>query len=157
MLCIRSLPRGLDRTSFECGNTQLNDYFCHYVSQDIKRRLCACFVMMDDENDEVMGFYTLTPFSLEGYRASHIDTGNRQRIPVYLLGKLAVSTKFQGQGYAKELLANAVMRCCQSEIPSRGLIVHPKTADLIPFYEHHGFQNLGDDILFLEFKPKRSI
>ena len=53
-----------DRKRFDSGSTQLDRYFREQVSQDIRRRVAACFVAVTDEQ-RVAGYYTLASASVE--------------------------------------------------------------------------------------------
>lgn len=151
MTFICPLRKGIDRKTFDCGNLLLNEYFHKYVSQDVRRRLCACYVALEESTGKVLGFYTLCAFSLKLSLVGDMNLGRHERLPVYLLGKLAVDVDAQHQGLGKELLADAFSRCVENEIPGCGLVVHPKTEDLIAFYQKLGFVRLEGDILFLSF------
>ena len=50
-----ALDLGADRSGFECGVESLDRYFKTQVSQDIKRRVTACFTALD-ANGRVAGF-----------------------------------------------------------------------------------------------------
>ena len=53
------LPAKHKRKGFNCGNVPLDNYIKIQVNQDIKRRLAACFVVVNEEG-EVKGYYTLS-------------------------------------------------------------------------------------------------
>ena len=58
-----ALDPGADRSRFECGVETLNRYFKTQASQDIKRRVTACFTAVDGSG-RVAGFYTLASASI---------------------------------------------------------------------------------------------
>ena len=47
-----------DRTRFSSGTPALDRYFRGQVSQDIRRRVAACFVAVTEEQ-HIAGYYTL--------------------------------------------------------------------------------------------------
>jgi len=50
-----------DRANFDCGEAPLNRYLREQASQDIKRRIAGCWVLVSrDSPDHVLGFYTLS-------------------------------------------------------------------------------------------------
>lgn len=47
-----------DRASFTCGVEPLDRYFRRQASQDIRRRIAACFVLTEAATGTVAGYYT---------------------------------------------------------------------------------------------------
>ena len=62
-------------------------------------------------------------------------------IPATLLGRLAVSVAFRGQGHGAMLLMDALYRTLQHsrEVASANVIVDAKDAAALPFYTKYGF------------------
>ena len=52
------------KEDFTCGKTLLDDYLHKQAKQDVKRKLAACFILADEEN-QVKGYYTLSGASIE--------------------------------------------------------------------------------------------
>lgn len=52
-----------DRSAFRCGTEQLDSYLREQVSQDIRRRVAACFVALAD-SQRIAGYYTVASASL---------------------------------------------------------------------------------------------
>lgn len=52
-----------DRTSFLCGSDALDRYIKEHVTQDIRRRIAACFVAIDNDH-RIIGYYTLSAASI---------------------------------------------------------------------------------------------
>ena len=52
-----------DRASFSCGSEPLDRYLQQQVTQDIRRRVTACFVALTSEQ-VVAGYYTLAATSV---------------------------------------------------------------------------------------------
>ena len=48
------------RDLFCCGVDALDRYFQRQVSQDIRRRLAACYVALCGDPERICGFYTLS-------------------------------------------------------------------------------------------------
>lgn len=137
------------KESFGCGKTLLDNYLHRQAKQDVKRKLSACFVLPDDENN-VKGYYTLSSSSIERdllpeeivkkLPPSYLD------LPVILMGRLAVSQNYQGQGIGEILLIDALKRSynVSREIGSMAVIVDPLDKDAIRFYEKYEFIALPD-------------
>ena len=52
-----------DRAGFHSGSDPLDRYLCEQVTQDIRRRVAACFVALAD-GERIAGYYTLASSSL---------------------------------------------------------------------------------------------
>ena len=148
---IKSLDAKHRRADFHCGTDALDSYFHTQVNQDMRRRVTACFVALD-ATDEVAGFYTLASASVLLGDLPEITRKKLPRypsVPVVRMGRLAVDTRFKGQGLGSALLADALARCIQSEIAAYALLVNAKDSVAATFYEHHGFAPLPGDALCL--------
>jgi GNAT superfamily N-acetyltransferase len=73
-------------------------------------------------------------------------------VPATLLGRLAVDSRFQGRGYGRFLLADALLRAVRSEIAAFAVIVDAKDDAARRFYERESFLPLPDQPLKL-FRP----
>jgi ribosomal protein S18 acetylase RimI-like enzyme len=148
---IAALDAALDRARFSCGEPALDRYLREQVSQDIRRRVAACFVAVADEQ-QVAGYYTLSSASVP---LTELPDALRRKLPRYAavpairVGRLAVDTAFKGHGLGGALLANALRRAIESDIAAAVMIVDAKDAQAADFYRHHGFMTLGSDPLHL--------
>ena len=52
-----------DRAAFHSGSEPLDRYFREQITQDIRRRVAACFVALADDQ-RIAGYYTLATASL---------------------------------------------------------------------------------------------
>ena len=57
---------------FSCGKPLLDTYLHTQAKQDVNRKLSACFVLTNDENNSVKGYYTLSSAQL--YRGLRFRT-----------------------------------------------------------------------------------
>lgn len=139
---IEPLSSGHDRSRFSSGSLPLDRYFREQASQDVKRRIAACFVALSVQTGEVAGFYTLAAASV-GLSALAPDVVKRLPrypvVPAALLGRLAVDKNFQGKGLGGVLLADAVLRTSRAELGVFAMLVDAKDEAAQRFYEHHGF------------------
>ena len=139
--------RRQDRKAFASGSPELNAYLQTRAAQDMRRRVASCFVAVDDAN-VVAGFYTLaaTSLVLDGLSADHARRLPRYpSVPAVLLGRLAVDLKHQGQRLGGALVADALLRAARSEVMAYARVVDAKDEPAARFYEHLGFERLGDD------------
>jgi ribosomal protein S18 acetylase RimI-like enzyme len=137
-----------DRTGFNSDSEPLNRYLREQVTQDIRRRVAACFVALRD-GQRIAGYYTLASASLllvdlparTGKKLPRYPT-----VPAIRMGRLAVDQEFKGQGLGGALLADALDRAVRSEIAAFALIVDAKDEAATAFYRHHGFIALPDSL-----------
>lgn len=135
------LAKSHDRSAFDCGNDVLNRYFHTQVSQDVKRRANSCYVLID-ENQSVVGFYTVCSASMPHQELSDIFKKKLARythLPATLIGRLAIDVRHQGKSLGAVLLADAVKKAQNSPIASSVIIVDAKDENAIRFYRHFGF------------------
>ena len=62
-LRVEPLSREHDRGSFSCGIEPLDRYFKTQASQDIKKHMAACFILIVGEK-HIAGYYTLSSTSI---------------------------------------------------------------------------------------------
>lgn len=148
-----------DRTAFQSDSEPLNRYLREQVSQDIRRRVAACFVALAD-GQRIAGYYTLASTSL---LLADLPASTGKKLPRYptvpavRMGRLAVDQAFKGQGLGGALLADALGRAARSEIAAFALMVDAKDEAAASFYQHHGLIALPDSprTLFLPLATVR--
>ena len=146
------------REDFSCGKSPLDTYLHKQVSQDIKRRLAACFIL-PDEGNKIKGYYTLSNDSIPAEDLPE-DIKNKmprayRNLPTTLLGRLAVASNCKGQGIGKLHLMDALRRAhdVSTNIGSMSVIVDPLDEDAGAFYSYFGFIKLSDSgRMFLPMK-----
>ena len=135
-----------DRTTFNSGSAPLDRYLREQVTQDVRRRVAACFVATTD-GKRIAGYYTLASASLllAGLPASIAKKLPRYpTAPTVRMGRLAIDQGFKGQGLGSALLADALVRAARSEVAAYALMVDAKDDAAANFYRHHGFIALPD-------------
>jgi ribosomal protein S18 acetylase RimI-like enzyme len=135
-----------DRTRFSCEVASLTEYFHRYAGQNERGDLAACFVAIDEESDAVVGYYTLSahavlPSELSGEQSKGLP--RHDRIPAFLIGRLARDLSAKGQGVGELLLADAVARLVAADAAGRLIVVDPIDDKAKAFYEKYGFAPLG--------------
>jgi GNAT superfamily N-acetyltransferase len=137
-----------DRAVFNSGSEPLDRYLREQVTQDVRRRVAACFVALSEQR---IGYYTLASASpmLADLPASIGKKLPRYpTVPAVRMGRLAVDQAFKGQGLGGALLADALDRAARSEI-AYALMVDARDGPAAAFYRHHGFIALPDSPLTL--------
>lgn len=150
-----------DRAGFDGGSEPLNRYLREQATQDIRRRIAACFVALIDgpEGPRIAGYYTLASASLV---LADLPASTSKKLPRYptvpavRMGRLAVDLEFKGQGLGGALLADALHRAARSEIAAFAMVVDAKDDAATAFYKHHGFIALPDSSLTL-FLPLATV
>lgn len=146
---IELLSSLLNKKDFNCGKEMLDNYLHTQASQDVKRKLCVVFAMFEDTT--IKGYYTLSNASIpsglmpEGFRKKMPKS--YETLPVTLLGRLAVDSKFKGKGLGGIILLDALKRSYEianQSLGSIGVVVDPLDDDALAFYEKFGFILLPD-------------
>jgi ribosomal protein S18 acetylase RimI-like enzyme len=147
-----------DRGTFSSGSAPLDLYFRERVTQDIRRRVTACFVALS-RDDRIAGYYTLAATSvlLGDLPEKFIKRLPRYpSVPAVRMGRLAVAESFKNQGLGSALLADALTRAVRSDIAAYSLVVDAKDEIAANFYRHHGFLELASEPLTL-FLPLATV
>lgn len=153
-LRVEALNAGHDRSAFASGSEPLDRYFRTQAGQDARKNMAAPFVLVLSDGS-IGGYYTLSATSV---KLAELPVEITRRLPRYpavpatLLGRLAVDRQFQGQGYGRFLLADALYRAVKSEIASFAVIVDAKDDAARSFYERESFLPLPDEPMKL-FRP----
>ena len=145
------------RDQFHCGQPTLDNYILRNATRDVDAGGCACFVLIDDQ-EKVMAYYTLSMESISVEDAS--DEIKKQikypRVPIILLGRLAVDNNFKGKGFGNLLIADALKRSlhvAQTEVGSTAVIADPIDDSAVRFYKKYGSIQLPDsERMFLTMK-----
>ena len=147
-----------NRNAFDSGSAPLNRYLREQVTQDVRRRVTACFVALNADH-QIAGYYTLASASV---LLTDLPAATAKKLPRYptvpavRMGRLAIDQNFQGQGLGGALLADALQRAARAEIAAYALLVDAKDTHAAAFYQHHGFLALPDAPLTL-FLPLATV
>ena len=144
---IQPLDADARTADFKCGELALDEYLQRYATQDIKRGVARVFVASPlDQPQVVAGFYTLSAASVA---ADTLPEKWRKKLPRYpvpvaLLGRLAVSQQFHGQGLGSILLVDACKRVAAASetLAVAAIVVDAKSPKAAAFYQHFGFIEL---------------
>ncbi|MHB8885563.1 MAG: GNAT family N-acetyltransferase [Methylovirgula sp.] len=132
-----------DRSGFSCGAGALDLYLRAQASQDVKRLVASCFVLVETATESIAGYYTLAATSVP---ADELPTDILKRLPHYpvlpaaLIGRLAVDQGFHRKGLGSTLLADAALRVLRGDTKAFALIVEAKDENAASFYRHEGFR-----------------
>jgi len=142
---VEPLGRHHDRAAFSCGKAVLDNYLKKQAGQDARRHAAAPFVLVErDERKTVLGYYTLSAFSINlGDLPEEITKKlpHYPAVPATLLGRLAIDQTCRGQGAGEFLLMDALCRAYEqsSEIAAAAFVVDAMDDDAWRFYRHFDF------------------
>jgi GNAT superfamily N-acetyltransferase len=148
------IARKHDREAFDCGEEALNEFLRRYARKSHDRGGAKTFLAIDDnDNQTVLGYYSLSPASVEIARTPEsISQGlARHEVPGFRLARLAVDRRFQGQGIGGQLLLAAGRRCllAAAEVGGVVLVIDAKDERVAGWYASYGAVPLLDAPLSL--------
>jgi ribosomal protein S18 acetylase RimI-like enzyme len=135
-----------DRAGFCCGDDALDRYFQTQATQDIRRRMANCFVIVDAGTGYVAAYYTLSAASIPLLDLPLDVTKRLPRypaLPAIRIGWLAVDHRFQRRGLGELMLMNAVHRTMQDAAAAFALLVDAKNDLVAGFYRRYGFRPIA--------------
>ena len=143
-----------DRKGFDCGSPELNEYLHRYARQNHESGGAKTFVaVLPGEPAGVLGYYSISPGAIEFGRVPATLTKRlaRYEVPVFRLGRLAVSLAMHGQGLGGDLLLAAGVRALAvaAQIGGVALAIDAKDSKAAGWYERFGAIRLLDDPLKL--------
>lgn len=158
---IELLANAHNRAAFSSGARQIDDWFRTQAGQASRRGIATVHVMVDNATEAVVGFYTLSNFTvLAADLPPELGRTLPDRIllPAHLIGQLAVDTRQQGKGYGGLLLFDAVHRARRATADSASLavVVHALDPQAAAWYTRHGFVPFPAHPLSL-FVPMRGV
>jgi predicted N-acetyltransferase YhbS len=148
------LAKQHERKAFDSGDAELNHYLQRYARQNHDSGGAKCFVAAPtDAPTRVLGFYTLSPVSIEYDRTPLLAKKGlgRYEVPVFRLGRLAVDISVHGRGLGGALLLRAAHRCIRvaSEVGGVALLIDAKNEGVAQWYKSLGALQLLDAPLSL--------
>jgi GNAT superfamily N-acetyltransferase len=138
-----------DRSSFDCGEPALNEFLRRHARQSHDRGAAKTFLAISNTDGKtILGFYSLCAASLEYARTPEIVRKGlaRHDVPVFRLGRLAVSLSVQGQGLGGQLILAAGRRCLRAatEVGGVALLIDAKNERVANWYRSYGALPLVD-------------
>lgn len=134
---------------FDCGNDKLNEWL---IKRALKNQDKYSTTRVVCEKNRVIAYYTLAYGSVNRDEMTRkIKVNAPERIPVMILGRLAVDLLWQGKSIAKHLLKEAMQKTLEASTIAavRGLLVHAIDDTAKSFYLHYGFLDSAIDLTLL--------
>ncbi|MDO6681055.1 GNAT family N-acetyltransferase [Oceanobacter sp. 5_MG-2023] len=148
-------PMALNHThellGFDCGNETLNEWLIKRALKNQAGGASRTFVICSEQR--VVGYYALATGSVErALTNSNFARNMPEPIPVIVLGRLAIDTRWQGKRLGAALLKDALTRVLQvsDQVGIRGVLVQAISDAAKVFYQQYGFQpSPADDMSLL--------
>jgi GNAT superfamily N-acetyltransferase len=139
-----------DRKNFDCGSTELNEYLRRYARQNHESGGAKTFVAVPPTDpDRILGYYSISPGAIEFAKVPSSLTRRlgQYEVPVFRLGRLAVSLSIQGSGLGSALLLAAGVRALSvaAKVGGVALAIDAKDERAAAWYERFGAMRLVDD------------
>jgi GNAT superfamily N-acetyltransferase len=154
------LTREHDVAGFDCGVASMNEWLKRTALKWQANRGTRVTVLAD-ENGRVKAYHALSMGQVARDAAPKpLARNNPDPLPVLVMGRLAVATEMQGQGFGKDLLLDAFDKACEvgKTVGIAAFVAHALNGEIVPFYAKFGFRPSPqtDDPLVL-FKPMKDI
>jgi GNAT superfamily N-acetyltransferase len=105
-----SLGGGHERKSFRCGDDALDRCLQTQATQDIRRNVANCFVVVEIATGKVAAYYTLSAASIPLVDLPPEETRHLPRyptLPAVRICRLAVDRTYHGRGLGAAILMDA--------------------------------------------------
>lgn len=151
---LRVLKEETEIKSFDCGDTDLNDFIFHDAKQFYDKRIGKTFLLMDGEN--VAAYFCLLNDKITKVETSNSAWRRVKKLfphdkhfssyPAVKIGRLAVSIDYHGAGLGSKLISIIRHSLYKEETLSifRFLTVDAYLS-AVPFYLKNGFNLLVPD------------
>ena len=126
--------------TFSCGDETLNDWLKRHALKNETIGASRTYVICDGKT--VIGYYALATGSVEQEDVpGKVRRNMPDPIPVIVLGRLAVDSKWQNQQLGEDLLQDAIKRTVNISIEAgvKALLVHAISDKAKSFYINRGF------------------
>ena len=158
---IEPLAKHHNREDFSCGNEELDRYFKIVASQDRKRNIAVPYVIVNLENSQIIGYYTLSMTSID---LGELPNSIAKKLPKYrligvtLIGRLAVDKNYKGMGWGKLLVMDALYKSLEAskQVASFAVVVDAIDEQAVKFYQRFDFQTFPEQPLKL-FRTMKNI
>jgi GNAT superfamily N-acetyltransferase len=139
-----SITSKVNRDSFDCGISELNDYLKKYARQNHQKGIARTIVAISAiGNPDVLGYYSVSMSEIqrESLPQKYSKGLPRYPIPALRIGKLAVARTMQGKGLGKALLMECLRLAIRlaSDVGVFAVIVDAINEQARNFYLKYGF------------------
>ena len=131
-----------DVSTFDCGKQILDNWLNLRAIKNEADGNSRTFISIERETGIIAGYYCLSSHSItRGEMPGAIRRNAPDPIPVILIGRLAVDTRFAGRGLGYSLLRDALTKGLEAAhlVGSRALVVDALDDEAVGFYAKFGF------------------
>ena len=151
------LDKTHDRSRFCCGESSIDKFLRQGAFQDQKLRLSRTCVLINETEGptRILGFHTLIITTADQDQIPGDRPRIKRKIPVILLGQLAVDKEFQGRNYGNWLLSdveNRVQKIAEF-VGVRSLMLDARTESLAEWYGKRDFKRFPDSLRMFKSLP----
>lgn len=143
----RSVTPGDDVSQFSCGEQSLDNWLNLRAIKNESDGNSRTFITIERESGLVAGYYCLSSHSITREEMpGSVRRNAPDPIPVILIGRLAVDSRFVGQGVGSSLLHDALAKGLEASdrVGSRAFVVHALDDEAVAFYQRFGFALMPD-------------
>ncbi|TPE49318.1 GNAT family N-acetyltransferase [Maribrevibacterium harenarium] len=147
-MALPELNASHNRKGFDCANDLINKFLRETARRAGKHNLSRSFVLEGECAGDIAGFYTLSDTQVSIPIDHKFYKNYPHPLPAVLLARMGVDRHYQGQGYAKILVIDAMQRTLHinRQLGVVGLFVDAKDDALVAFYQKVGFIFLQQEI-----------
>jgi GNAT superfamily N-acetyltransferase len=150
------ITRDHNVAGFSCGRESLD----RYVIRDALKRDAAGdakVIVLAKSDLEVIGYYTVSSASVSRSAATRkLRRNSPETIPMALIGRFAIDSRYQNQGLGRVLMRDAILRIAQASerIGIKGVLLHAIDENAKAFYASCGFRASGvdDNVMMVTLK-----
>jgi|GEM_PF-102781 GNAT superfamily N-acetyltransferase len=132
--------------SFDSGREQLDQWLKDDARRAQASGMAQVYVWREPDSQVVVGYFAITPANVAPDDLSRsVRAGYSNRIPGYLIARLAIVRDLQGSGYGSDLLLDALESAAAAANLGGGRLVVVDAIDdnAFAFYRHHGLMPIG--------------
>ena len=132
-----------DVSTFGCGKQSLDNWLNLRAIKNEADGNSRTFISVERESGVVAGYYCLSSHSISrDEMPGSIRRNAPDPIPVILIGRLAVDSRFARQGLGYSLLRDALTKAVEAAniVGSRAIVVDALDDEAVTFYEKFGFR-----------------
>ncbi len=158
---IEPLTKHHNREDFSCEHEELDRYFKIVASQDRKRNIAVFYIVVNLENSQIIGYYTL---SMTSINLGEVPNSIAKKLPKYpligvtLIGRLAVDKNYRGMGWGKLLVMDALFKSLEAnkQVASFAVVVDVIDEQAVKFHQRFDFKTFPEQPLKL-FRTMKNI
>lgn len=137
-------PSKDQRADFSCGEPSLDRWLATQARQRMESRDAVTYLLLDGEpgDEGIAGYFCLSAGEVRRDEApATIARRAPEPIPVMRMGRFAIDTRYQGNGWGAELLREALLSAVAAGtlIGARALLVDAISDQAAAFYLRFGF------------------